>query len=46
MYEQFRKNKDIEETERRSRIHALVATMSDKAQAAFAKVNNFLKLSV
>uniref|UniRef100_A0A915B6Q4 SXP/RAL-2 family protein Ani s 5-like cation-binding domain-containing protein n=2 Tax=Parascaris TaxID=6254 RepID=A0A915B6Q4_PARUN len=42
LYEEFRKKKDAEEKDKRSKIHSLVATMSEKAQTAFAKVSAVL----
>lgn len=41
LYDQYRKRKDMEEREKRERIHAIVANMSNKAQTVFAKVLYF-----
>ncbi|EFO25367.1 hypothetical protein LOAG_03115 [Loa loa] len=42
LYNQYRKMKDLEEREKRERIHAIVAGMSNKAQAVFAKLSAVL----
>ncbi|VDM50824.1 unnamed protein product, partial [Toxocara canis] len=42
MYNEFRRQKNMEETEKRAKIHALVSTMSQKAQTSFAKVSAVL----
>ncbi|VDK75670.1 unnamed protein product [Litomosoides sigmodontis] len=39
LYDQYRRRKDMEEREKRGRIHAIVANMSNKAQAVFAKLS-------
>ncbi|KAM3719413.1 putative VWFA domain-containing protein [Dirofilaria immitis] len=42
LYDHYRRRKELEETKKRNRVHGIVATMSGKAQAVFAKLSEVL----